>query len=215
MKEQAKAGEKPAAQAGKMQSYYRWHAKIYDATRWTFLLGRSSILRKLPAPRPGNTLLEVGCGTGRNLRELGLLYPELYLIGVDVSSDMLNRAGKATQDISRRLLLFEKPYAPGAFSLDKPVDYVLFSYALTMFNPGWEDAIQRAWDDLVPGGHIAVVDFHRTPSATFAWWMAQNHVRMDGQLLPLLRSTFKEEYCAVKSAYLGLWQYVMFIGRKG
>lgn len=202
-------------QAGAMQSYYKLHARIYDLTRWTFLLGRNNILRRIPTPTPGATLLEVGCGTGRNLKKLAALYPELNLIGVDVSPDMLERAGRATESLSRRVLLFEKPYAPGTFKLDKPMDIILFSYALTMFNPGWEAAIDRAYDDLKPGGHIAVVDFHSSPSSAFRWWMGQNHVRMEGHLLPYLQERFTDTYLSVKPAYLGLWRYVKYVGRKG
>jgi S-adenosylmethionine-diacylgycerolhomoserine-N-methlytransferase len=201
-------------QAGNMQSYYTFHAKIYDLTRWSFLFGRNEILTRIPAPAAGATLLEVGCGTGTNLKALAKLYPELNLIGVDVSPDMLERASKATQTISRRVLLFEKPYAPGSFNLDAPVDIVLFSYALTMFNPGWEAAIDRAVEDIKPGGYVAVVDFHDSPSKGFKWWMGQNHVRMDGHLLPYLQERFEDVHAEVKSAYLGVWKYVLYVGRK-
>lgn len=212
--ENTKNASNAAGQAENIQAYYKLHAKIYDATRWTFLLGRNDILRKLPTPAPGATLLEVGCGTGRNLRKLAAMYPELYLIGVDVSSDMLQRAGRATQDLSRRVLLFEKPYAPGTFKLEKPVDIVMCSYALTMFNPGWEAAIDRAYADLKEGGYMAVVDFHSSPSSGFRWWMGQNHVRMEGHLLPYLRQKFTDHYVSVRPAYLGLWKYLVYIGQK-
>jgi hypothetical protein len=49
------------AQEEKMRRYYRLHAAFYDATRWTFLLGRIHLLRNLPLlskkTRTGTTFL--------------------------------------------------------------------------------------------------------------------------------------------------------------
>jgi S-adenosylmethionine-diacylgycerolhomoserine-N-methlytransferase len=197
-----------------MRSYYRWQSIIYDATRWSFLFGRNEILSRLPVNGHGRMhLLEVGCGTGRNLLRLARKHPEMRLTGFDVSPDMLQRAAKATASCSKRILLLEKPYGPPAALSQKP-DIILFSYALTMFNPGWEQAIERAAADLPVGGYVAMVDFHSTPSRMFRWWMGKNHVRMDGHLLPALESAFQTEYRSVRSAFFGLWKYVLFIGRK-
>ena len=50
-----------------IQGYYALHSRIYDATRWTFLFGRESILRRSAKIAAPERILEVGCGTGRNL----------------------------------------------------------------------------------------------------------------------------------------------------
>lgn len=197
-----------------MRRYYRFHAAIYDWTRWAFLFGRGTLLQRLPDVEQ-QVLLEVGCGTGHNLRQLARQRPAWRLLGVDVSADMLARASKATLSYSRRVQLFEKTYGTGDFRPEEPVDLVLFSYALTMFNPGWEAALDQAFQDLKPGGRIAVVDFHDSPSAGFRWWMGKNHVRMDGHLLPALEARFQPEIKAVYPAWGGWWRYFMFIGRKG
>ena len=207
----------PSAQSNAMRGYYQWHAAIYDATRWTFLLGRNEILRRLPiSDSEQQVLLEVGCGTGRNLRRLAQRHSKLQLIGVDVSPDMLARARKATADHVQRVRLLEQPYGVDtSLSLTQTPDFVLFSYALTMFNPGWEAAIEQAWRDLPEGGRLAVVDFHSTPSQAFRWWMSKNHVRMDGHLLPFLREKFDTELEVVRPAWLaGLWQYFLWTGVK-
>lgn len=202
-------------QPARIRGYYRWHAVIYDATRWTFLLGRNALLRHLPIlDTQTQSLLEVGCGTGRNLRRLAMQHPRLQLIGVDVSSDMLARAGRSVRRYAQRVQLFERPYAGNALDLTQPLDFVVFSYALTMFNPGWEQAIASAFDDLPTGGRMAVVDFHSTPSRLFRWWMGKNHVRMDGHLLPLLQKRFQTEWLEVRPAFLGLWKFFLFVGVK-
>ncbi|MBL7797289.1 MAG: class I SAM-dependent methyltransferase [Saprospiraceae bacterium] len=202
-----------ADQQTAMRRYYRFHAAIYDATRWTFLFGRNLILRLL-SNHPELTLAEVGCGTGRNLRRLAATRPDWLLLGIDVSPEMLRRAGKRLASFSRRLRLFEKPYGAGQFHLPEPTDLVLFSYALTMFNPGWEAAIEQARQDLKPGGRIAVVDFHDTPFAWFRRWMGYNHVRMEQHLLPVLEEHFETKTRIVRKAWGGLWRYFIFIGEK-
>lgn len=196
-----------------MRAYYRLHARIYDATRWLFLFGRTSILNQLPVRADREQqLLEVGCGTGHNLRFLARQFPALQLTGLDVSKDMLEQASKAVSTFPQRVQLVEQAY--GAAPTPVRPDFILFSYALTMFNPGWEQAVRRACDDLPEGGRIAVVDFHYSPSRIFRWWMGKNHVRMDGHLLPLLQAQFRTELLEIAPAWLGLWQYFVYVGVK-
>jgi len=198
-----------------IRSYYRLHAKIYQATRWSFLFGRRRIIHALSLPMMSDkTVLEVGCGTGHNLSNLAKYHPLLQMIGVDISPEMLKVASKRLQRHSRRVLFLEKPYAPGDWKLPAKPDVVLFSYCLTMINPGWEEALQRAYDDLEEGGLIAVVDFHDSPFKFFHRWMGYNHVRMDNHLLPVLHKRFMPVQLEVDQAYGGLWSYFLFIGKK-
>ena len=46
----------------------------YDASRRYYLLGRDRLLDQL-APPPGGSILEIGCGTGRNLIGAARRYP--------------------------------------------------------------------------------------------------------------------------------------------
>ncbi len=207
--------ELETAQVKTIRNYYQLHAKVYQATRWTFLFGRKRIINALKLHTLSEkTVLEVGCGTGHNLSTLANYYPNLHLIGVDISTDMLRVASKRLERYSRRILFLEKPYAPGDWKLPAKPDVVLFSYCLTMINPGWEDALQRASDDLGEGGLIAVVDFHDTPFGIFRRWMGVNHVRMEKHLLPALEARFTTVHKEIRKAYGGLWSYMLFVGRK-
>ena len=193
--------------------YYRLHARIYDLTRWTFLWGREALVREIAASCTPTRILEVGCGTGKNLVQLGRAFPRARLWGLDLSGDMLAMARKKLQDLAPRLTLIQAAY-------DRPVgeahpfDLVVFSYALSMFNPGWEEALTAAHNDLAPGGAIAVVDFHDSGSTLFKRWMGLNHVRLDGHLLPGLQSRFSSHQTAIRPAFGGWWHYFRFIGRK-
>jgi S-adenosylmethionine-diacylgycerolhomoserine-N-methlytransferase len=196
-----------------IESYYRLHARIYDATRWSFLFGRATILDRVAAvqPRPAR-ILEIGCGTGRNLVALARRFPGAQLTGVDISDSMLAIARDKTAALGPRVNLLQRAYGP---ALDAPGghDLVLCSYALSMFNPGFDQAIVAARRDLAPGGHFALVDFHATCCPWFSRWMGINHVRMDGQLRPQLAHRFVPIVNELHSAYGGVWQYLLFVGR--
>jgi S-adenosylmethionine-diacylgycerolhomoserine-N-methlytransferase len=193
--------------------YYRVHARIYDLTRWTFLMGREALMRRLAAALSPERILEVGCGTGKNLLELGRFFPRARLWGVDLSAPMLSQAKRKLAPLADRVTLvraaYDQPVAPqGSF------DLVVFSYVLSMFNPGWEQALAAARKDLSPGGTIAVVDFHESPLPAFKRWMELNHVRLEGHLLPGLEHGFPGGWWQMRQAYGGLWSYFLFSGVK-
>jgi S-adenosylmethionine-diacylgycerolhomoserine-N-methlytransferase len=203
----------PPRPARGIESYYRLHARIYDATRWSFLFGRNAILDRMAAAQPEPArILEIGCGTGHNLARLAQRFPRAHLTGVDLSDSMLAIARRKTAAFGPRVNLLRRSYgsalAPGSYNL------VLCSYALTMFNPGHEQAIAAAYRDLAPGGYFALVDFHTTRFPWFSHWMGLNHVRMEGQLLPLLLNSFIPVTDELRSAYGGVWKYLLFIGHK-
>ena len=56
----------PVEATRRMNRMYRWQRHIYDGTRRYYLLGRDRLIANL-RPDAGTTVLEIGCGTGRNL----------------------------------------------------------------------------------------------------------------------------------------------------
>ena len=200
------------AQSDQMRRFYRVQSKLYDWTRWAFLFGRRGMVDRLVLPRPDAVIVEVGCGTGQNLLQLGRRFPGTRLIGYDVSGDMLARAERKLRKGGVRAELRHAPY--GAEALGLVPDVILFSYSLTMINPQWAELIWRAWEDLGVGGQIAVVDFHDTGSGLLTWHMERSHVRMDGHLLPVLEKGFEGRHVALRKAYGGWWRWVEFVGVK-
>ena len=204
----------PVDHTAVLSRYYRWHARLYDATRWSFLFGRAALIRSIAGfPTPPRRILEIGCGTGSNLLRLARQFPEAAVTGLDLSADMLARArrklARGQPPVTLLHQRYDRPLCP------EPVfDLIVFSYCLTMINPGWERAIDAALRDLRPGGRLAVVDFHDTPFAGFRRWMGVNHVRMDGHLLPYLDARCQPVERTLSNAYSGSWRYFMFIGHK-
>ena len=155
-------------------------------------------------------ILEVGCGTGKNLVHFAKAFPHAHITGLDLSKDMMEQARKKTVEFQGRITMVQQPYSepfqPGGF------DIVMFSYSLTMMQQEWGTALESAAADLSPKGRVAVVDFHDTPVPAFRSWMAINHVRLQGHLLPKLNDLFTPQYSRLGTGYLGLWRYLTFIG---
>ena len=77
--------------AAAMDAIYRHQRFIYDLTRRPYLFGRDQMLAELEPP-PGGSVLEIGCGTARNLLCAARLYPDAEFFGIDVSEEMLKTA---------------------------------------------------------------------------------------------------------------------------
>lgn len=145
-----------------MDGIYRYQRYIYDATRKYYLLGRDRMLGDLQPP-PGGTILEIGCGTGRNLVLAARRYPNAKLYGFDISSEMLKtaRASIARAGLSDRITVAEGDAT--AFDADQlfgraSFDRVFISYSLSMIPP-WRQALSPALTAVAPGGRLHVVDF--------------------------------------------------------
>lgn len=146
--------------AALMDGVYRHQRHIYDLTRKYYLLGRDRMIAGLDVPQ-GGTVLEIGCGTGRNLVLAARRYPDGRLHGLDISAEMLRTAADslAREAIAGRLAEadatdFDAPALFGRASFDR----VFISYALSMI-PGWERAVSRGLQCLAPGGALHIVDF--------------------------------------------------------
>lgn len=200
-----------------LSRYYAWHARVYDATRWSFLFGRTALLEAVAQqPEPPRQILEVGCGTGSNLLRLQRRFPQAAITGLDLSDAMLARARRklATHaDRSTRIKLMQRRYDQ-PLQPAQPFDLIVFSYCLSMINPGWRQAVTVARQDLSPDGRLAVVDFHDTRHSGFQRWMGCNHVRMEGHLLPYLHVNYRPLMENLRPAYGGVWRYFWFIGQK-
>lgn len=200
-------------QRQKMEKYYRFQAKIYDSTRWTFLFGRSALIRLMPKLPVGSTILEVGCGTGYNLVRLAKKFPNCTIYGLDTSKTMIEKSRKKIAQLPNVRLLHE-PYGIPSSKRPEKADIIVFSYSLSMIHPQWTALIDSALRDLNPGGLLAVVDFEYSRFGWFRWHMRNNHVRMEKHLLPYLSERFQTKNKSSKAAYGGLWYYFAYIGRK-
>lgn len=163
-----------------VQRFYRYHAYVYDATRWTILHGRKRAVSRMQLA-PDSRVLEVGCGTGLNFRHLlAPLDPQRgRLVGLDFSADMLNIARRRVESHGWQNVDLLQADA-STFEDQRRFDGILFAYSLTMI-PDWRNALRRAWAHLAPGGRLVVLDFSRLANwgplaPVMRGWLRANHV---------------------------------------
>lgn len=180
-----------SANASMMDGIYRYQRHIYDLTRRYYLIGRNDLIEAL-CPPDGGSVLEIGCGTARNLILVARRYPEARLFGIDISAEMLKSAHATVdrQGLSERIRLAHGDatgFDAGNLFGEARFNRVFFSYSLSMI-PGWEAALIQAADALAPGGELHVVDFGQQ-SALPLWfgrglraWLARFHVTPRAQL---------------------------------
>ncbi|MBL8230038.1 MAG: class I SAM-dependent methyltransferase [Bryobacterales bacterium] len=197
-----------------VSDYYRWHAPIYDWTRWAFLFGRAELIRVAAQRSEPRRILEIGCGTGANLVRLARTFPDAEIEGIDLSADMLTVARRKTAPYAGRVTLHHVAYDL-QFVCRSPYDLIVLSYCLSMIHHGRQGVLAKARADLSGHGVLAVADFHHSPYAWFRDWMKLNHVCMDGQLPGALRSCgLRVETTRIRPAYGGLWQWILCLASR-
>lgn len=173
------------AHASLMDGVYRRQRHIYDLTRKYYLLGRDQLIEGL-LPPPGGTVLEVGCGTGRNLIAAARRYPNSRFYGIDISQEMLTtaRANIARAGLADRIIIARADAT--SFVADELFDHnkfdrIFISYALSMI-PGWQGTIEHALTQTTDKGSLHIVDFgflEKLPKqfkAILHGWLAKFHV---------------------------------------
>lgn len=178
-----------------MDRIYRHQRYIYDITRKYYLFGRDRMIRELDL-KPGDRLVEVGCGTARNLVRIAKAYPEARLFGLDASHEMLKSAADTVRraGLEDRITLahgYAEALAPAMFGETAPFEAVLFSYSLSMI-PDWKAAINAGARNLAPGGRTHIVDFGDLTGlgglgrAAMLGWLGLFHVSPRVELLQRL-----------------------------
>ncbi|TIO12941.1 MAG: class I SAM-dependent methyltransferase [Mesorhizobium sp.] len=193
----ARHAEPPARHAELMDGVYRWQRHIYDLTRKYYLLGRDRLIAGLDVPA-GGTVLELGCGTGRNIVLAARRYPDARFFGLDISAEMLETATAAIarEGLSGRVKLARGDAtdfdAKALFAIEN-FDRIFVSYSLSMI-PGWEKTVSAALAALSPGGSLHVVDFgqHEALPRWFRTllrgWLRKFHVEPREALRDVLQS---------------------------
>ncbi len=106
--------------------------------------------------QPGDRVLEIGCGTARNLIRLARRRPDIRCYGLDVSTEMLATAAakvkaRRLQDrIELRHGFAEELDYEKTFGLNAPFEAAFFSYSLSMI-PTWPQAIDAALANIKRG----------------------------------------------------------------
>ena len=197
-----------------MDSIYRNQRHIYDLTRKYYLLGRDHLIANL-APPKGGTVLELGCGTGRNLIAAARKYPGVQFHGLDISHQMLATAADNIEraGCSDRIKLVQGDASDPASVAGLGVetyDRVFYSYTLSMM-PVWREALATGLSNLSADGKLVVGDFGQQEGlpdcfrALLLRWLGKFHVSPRKELEDELKAL--AGYCgapiSVRSLYRG------------
>ncbi|HXV29905.1 MAG TPA: class I SAM-dependent methyltransferase [Sinorhizobium sp.] len=193
-----------------MDRMYRYQRYIYDFTRKYYLFGRDTLIRDLEAPS-GASVLEVGCGTGRNLAMIGDLYPQARLFGLDISAEMLATARAKLKRHGQAETILRVAdatnFTASSFG-EAGFDRIVISYALSMI-PEWERAIDAAIGALNPGGSLHIADFGQQEGwpggfrRVLQAWLKRFHVTPRETLFDVMRAKAGRNGAALELKSLG------------
>ena len=138
---------------------YNRLAPWYQLFEWILWLPRGireRAVRKLDL-QPGERVLEVGCGTGRNLKYLeAVVGSDGHIFGVDLSEEMLDRARALCANLAwQNVTLFRGDALE--YTVPGQVDAVLFSLSYcTMLHR--QRILRHVWSQLKPGGRLVILE---------------------------------------------------------
>jgi ubiquinone/menaquinone biosynthesis C-methylase UbiE len=144
------------AQYDSVAPYYRALSPLFLINPWARRKGVAALRL-----RPGDTVLEMAVGTGRNLPYLvDAVGPSGRVIGVDLSAGMLRGASKMVEQRgwSNVELIEADATEP---EIDRDLDAILFSLSWSVI-PDPVAALTRVWERLRPGGRVAIMDMSLT-----------------------------------------------------
>lgn len=127
--------------------------------RWTRELRWRSATIELLAPRPGETIIDVGCGTGSFAVMLKAAAPGVHVIGIDPDEEALAIA-RAKGDAADADIHWERGFARdiGSRSADAVVSSLMFHQVPMAEKRAGLAAMHAA---LRPGGRLVIADYGR------------------------------------------------------
>lgn len=158
-----KAGIEGVEDFAASQAYDR----ISQMPQFRFL--RRMIVRELRKHNPNGTIVDAGCGPGYLVEAIAKSFPELHIIGVDISEEMMQ---VATLNLSSpgtgNRVEFRKGDVQKLPLEDNSVDFVVSTLSLHHWQHP-EKALHEIHRALKPGGQFFIFDIRRDSRRFFYW----------------------------------------------
>lgn len=164
--------------------------------------------------QPGQTLIDIACGTGANFKHIKKTGKDLEIYGTDFSEGML-RKGQALVNKNNwnDITLFQadarelnQNFLKKQIHKNILFDRVICVLGLSVI-PEWEKVLDNMLDLLKENGRIVVVDVF-AEKRDFNTWLVEKFARADlnrkiWQTLEMKADNFKQEYLAIKESKVG------------
>lgn len=149
-------------------SLYKFNGRIYDALVYLFTLGSEEpFMRTAIAAlnlKPGDRVLDWGCGTGISLRFIENYLPSGRIYAVDRSPTMLQYA--VARSMPREGREYHFILRDGvALDLPEQVHATVAAYSLCVLPPDlFEAAAHEIWRSTCQGGKLLMIETHIIPA---------------------------------------------------
>jgi len=154
-----------ALEKRQVERAYELYAPVYDFIfNWIFAPGRDSAIRHL-AVKPGETILEVGIGTGLNLP---LYPPSCRLTGIDLSQEMLDKAVERAQKLAMPNVVLKVMDATSLDFADNEFDKAVATYTISAV-PDPVAVLREMRRVVKPDGIIVILNHFRSQRRLTGW----------------------------------------------
>jgi len=149
---------------------YAGHSRDYDRTETDIVAPmRRAAITKL-ALKPGQTVLDIGCGTGLSFPLLEeAVGPKGLIVGIDQSPEMLSLArGRVAERGWSNVTLIEAPAAEAQIPIH--ADAALFHFTHDIMRT--PRALENVVKHVKPGGRVVAIGIQWAP-----WWRLRANLR--------------------------------------
>lgn len=160
-------------------------ASFYDAVAWLLSLGKGRAIRQatveLAQIKPGDRVLDVGCGTGDlTMAAKALAGPSGEVYGTDAAPEMIDiarrKAARAGVDVTFQIDLIENITFP-----DNQFDVVLSSLMMHHLPDDLKrEGLAEIYRVLKPGGWILIVDMESSSSGSVIQRLSDLMIQLHG-----------------------------------